>query len=221
MTDESHHLSISGGPNVWEGCKLVKGGTPNKWVKARLMFPNAKGLGVTATPLRADGQGLGRHADGVFDVLTEGPTMRWLIDNGYLTDYKIFAPPSDLAEIPLSKTTGDFNEHAMRDITAKSSLVIPAEKAVHVGDVVKHYLRIAQGKLGITFVPSIKIAEEICKQFNESGVPAAVVSADTPDIERFEILERFERRELLQLINVDLFGTDRDWETACKSLRQS
>lgn len=191
VTDEAHHLLRE-----------------NKWGKAVEMFPNAKGLGVTATPLRADGRGLGRHSDGVFDRLVEGPSMRWLIDNGYLTDYKIFAPPSDIvgANIPMSKTTGDFNEKALRDITAKSSIVVPSEKAVHVGDVVKHYLRIAPGKLGITFVPSIKIAEEIRDQFVESGVPAAVVSADTPDIERFEILERFERRELLQLINVDLFG---------------
>src|SRR5271165_845796 len=65
----------------------------NKWGTAAGLFPNARGLYPTATPLRADGQGLGRHADGLMDALVIGPSMRDLINMGYLTDYRIFAPP--------------------------------------------------------------------------------------------------------------------------------
>ena len=182
IQDEAHHVL-----------------TANKWGKAADLFPNARGLGVTATPTRADGMGLGRHHDGLFDVMVEGPTMRELIDAGYLTEYKIFAPPSDLdlSEVATSKATGDYNANGLRAAVQKSHIL---------GDVVSHYLKLARGKLGVTFTPDVATATETAERFNASGVPAEVVSAKTPDAERAAILERFKRRELLQLVNVDLFG---------------
>jgi len=182
VQDEAHHV-LAG----------------NKWGTAADMFPNAKGLGVTATPLRADGNGLGRHADGLFDDMVVGPSMRELINMGYLTDYRVFAPPSDLdlGAVKISKTTGDYSRDGMVKAVRKSHVI---------GDVVEHYKRIAMGKLGITFAPDVKTATEISEQFNANGVPAAVVSAKTPDAERIAILRRFKNRELLQLVNVDLFG---------------
>lgn len=177
----------------------------NKWGKAVKLFPNALGLGVTATPERADGAGLGRHADGVFDVMYVGPNMRTLIDRGYLTDYRIIVPPTsfDASALPVSKTTGDYIDNAVREAVGASSIV--GSREVH-GDIVTHYLKFARGKLGVTFVPSIKIAEEVKQQFIEEGIPAEVVTGETPDIERARILRRFKNRELLNLINVDLFG---------------
>lgn len=171
----------------------------NKWGTAAAMFPNAKGLGVTATPLRADGKGLGRHADGLFDVMVEGPGMRDLINMGYLTDYRVFAPPSDidLSAVNVSQTTGDYNPQKLKVAVRKSHVI---------GDVVKHYLKIAPGKLGVTFATDVETATDIASQFNAAGVPAAVVSAKTPDTERIALLRKFKNRELLQLVNVDLFG---------------
>lgn len=171
----------------------------NKWGTAAAMFPNAKGLGVTATPLRADGKGLGRHADGLFDVMVEGPGMRDLIDSGYLTDYRIFAPPSDFVRPGAESvgSTGDFTRQKMTTAVRRSHII---------GDIVTHYLRIAPGKLGVTFVPDVETATDVAAQFNAAGVPAEVVSAKTPDAERIAILRRFKNRELLQLVNVDLFG---------------
>lgn len=171
----------------------------NKWGTAFKMFPNARGLGVTATPLRADGKGLGRHADGLFDVMVEGPGMRDLISMGYLTDYRVFAPPSDidLSAVNVSQTTGDYNPQKLKVAVRKSHVI---------GDVVKHYLKIAPGKLGVTFATDVETATDIAAQFNAAGVPAAVVSAKTPDAERIALLRRFKNRELLQLVNVDLFG---------------
>ncbi|MCH9712728.1 MAG: DEAD/DEAH box helicase [Proteobacteria bacterium] len=181
VQDEAHHV-------------LLK----NKWGKAVDMFPNAIGLGVTATPDRADGYGLGRHADGVFDDMVEGPQMRELIEMGYLTDYRVFAPPSDIDLTNVNTTaSGEFNKDKVKTAVKKSHVI---------GDVVKHYLRIAPGKLGITFADSVETATEIAAEYNRAGVPAAVVSADTPDAERVTILRRFKARELLQLVNVDLFG---------------
>lgn len=171
----------------------------NKWGRAAEMFPNAWGLGVTATPLRADGRGLGREADGLFDAMVLGPTMRDLIGQGYLTDYRIFAPPSDVDYSAVSVTpSGDYSP-------AKLSAAVHASSTI-VGDVVGHYLKIARGKLGVTFAVDIDHAKEIAQAFNAAGVPAEVVSAKTDALNRQRILRRFKAREVLQLVNVDLFG---------------
>lgn len=184
VMDEAHHV--------------LKG---NKWGTGVDMFPNAKGLGPTATPCRADGKGLGRHADGVFDAIVEGPTMRDLIDAGYLTDYRVYAPPPALMmlEEDISKSTGEYKRDAVvRKFRQNKSRVI--------GDVVDQYIKHANGKLGITFVPDVEDAHDTASAFTARGVPAKVVTADTSDAERIAILRQFKNREILQLVNVDLFG---------------
>jgi superfamily II DNA or RNA helicase len=180
--DEAHHVLRS-----------------NKWGAACAMFPNAYGLGVTATPARADGCGLGAHADGVFEGIVQGPELRELIDAGYLTDYRVFAPPSDVdySEVTIT-ASGDYSPAKLRAAVHASDKI--------VGDVVKHYLRIAPGKLGVTFAVDIESAKEICAAYRAAGVPAEIVSAKTPAMLRSQILRRFKARQVLQLVNVDLFG---------------
>lgn len=186
ILDEAHHLTQA----------------PGKWGKAIEMFPNAQGLGVTATPNRADGKGLGRHASGYIDAMVLGPTMRELIDAGYLTDYIIYAPPTpgdlDLSSVAISAATGDYNADQLRAAVHKSAKL--------VGDVVEHYLRIAPGKLGVVFAVDIEEATKTADAFNAADVAAAVVSSKNSDQERRAILRRFHNRELTVLVNVDLFG---------------
>jgi DNA repair protein RadD len=181
MQDEAHHVLKE-----------------NKWGQAAAKFPNAWGVFPTATPIRADGRGLGRHADGLMDALIEAPTMREIINMGYLTDYRIFAPPSDLdlATVEVG-ASGEFKQHQLSAAVRKSHLV---------GDVVGHYTRIAKGKLGVTFATDVEEATKIAAEFRAAGVPAEVVSAKTPDTLRADILRRFRTRQVLQLVNVDLFG---------------
>ena len=115
-----------------EGHHALRG---NKWGRAATLFPNARGLYPTATPIRADGNGLGRYADGLADSLIEGPSMRELIKRGYLTDYRIFAPPSDLDLSNVNITaSGDYSPNRLRTAVHKSRIT---------GDIVKHYLKIA------------------------------------------------------------------------------
>ena len=182
VMDEAHHVLVN-----------------NKWGKAVAMFPNARGLGVTATPERADGRGLGREYDGVMDKLVVGVSMRELIIAGFLSDYRVFAPPSDLdlTAVKISKATGEYN---------RDGVVRAIHKSHVVGDVVKHYLRIAPGKLGVTFASDVKTAHEIAAGYNAADVPAAVVHAGTPDADRVRLLREFRNRKILQLVNVDLFG---------------
>ena len=181
VQDEGHHIL-----------------TKNKWGKVVDMASNARGLGVTATPTRADGRGLGQHADGVIDKMVEGPSMRYLIEDGYLTDYRIFAPKSDLNLEDVKITaSGDFS---------KPQLKVAVQKSKIIGDVVEHYQKIASGKLGVTFTVDVETATATAEKYRQSGIPAEVVSHKTPDATRAAILRRFRKREILQLVNVDLFG---------------
>lgn len=181
QTDEAHHLLKN-----------------NKWGKATELFPNARGIGWTATPGRADGYGLGRHADGVMDAMVSGPTMRELIRNGYLTDYRLLCPPSDLdlSNVPIT-ATGDYSAPKLRAAVHKSHIT---------GDIVRTYLQYAKGLKGVTFAVDVEHAQEIAQAFRAAGVRAEIVTAETPDTLRESILRRFEKGEIDQLVNVDLFG---------------
>lgn len=173
----------------------------NKWGRAFSLFENARGCFPTATPLRADGKGLGSHADGLVDALVEGPPLRWMIDNGYLTDYQLILPQVsdlDMEGVEISPTTGDYAHNQMVKRVKSSTKII--------GDVVKTYLEFAPGKKGITFAVDVEHATMIADAFNAAGVPAQVVHADTEEADRRNYMRAFRKGELLQLVNVDLFG---------------
>ena len=182
VMDEAHHVLKS-----------------NKWGKCVSLFPNAKGLGVTATPQRADGNGLGAANDGVFNDLILGPDTYDLMNMGYLSKYRVIVSEThlNLNDNDISKTTGDYK---------KTRLVAATEESSIIGDVVSHYLKFAAGKIGITFVPSIKIAEETAEKFNKAGVPAKALSSKNNDLERYRALRDLREGRLKQLVNVDLFG---------------
>lgn len=184
IQDEAHHV--------------LRG---NKWGKAWEKFPNSRGLGLTATPDRTDGKGLGRDFDGVFDSLVQTVGMRELIDQGYLTDYVYIGDPEALKGIENSVHTGasgDFKAQELSDYFKQNTQI--------TGDIVKHYLHYAPGKLGVTFAVDISHANEIADAFRKAGVPAEVLSGKTPDALRRNMLRRFANREFLQLVSVDILG---------------
>lgn len=171
----------------------------NKWGRGLQLFPNAKWMLPTATPCRADGKGLGSHASGLVDELVVGPTMRWMIDNGYLTDCVVRAPqPSDLDLSDVDIVNGEFNKDQARAAVKRSSKII--------GDVVGLYARETAGKLGIVFAVDVEHAGQLSQAFNAAGFPAAVITADNSTEERREMLKAFKRGDLRVLVNVDLFG---------------
>ncbi len=186
VCDEGHHLLRE-----------------NKWGRAVSMFANARTLAVTATPSRADGAGLGRDADGICDVIVTGPSMRSLIDAGYLSQYKIYAPPSDIdvSHVPLGKD-GDFVVPKLAEAIHKSKTI--------VGNVVETYKKRALGKLGITFAVDIAAAVEIAQAYRDAGVPAEVITGKTLTSVRASILAKFKRGEIKQLVNVAIFGEGYD-----------
>lgn len=191
---------------VDEGHHVTQGSI---WHRSMEMFPRARGLLKTAHAIRADGLGLGRPSvahpkrDGVVDALVVGPCGRELIDAGYLCDYEVRVPPSDvdISDVPIGDS-GDFSP-------AKLSAAVHASKTI-VGDIVRDYIRFAGGKLGLTFAVDVAAANEICNAYNAAGVPAAVITDKTPIAQRGALMRQFTARKLLQLVSVDVLGEGTD-----------
>jgi len=171
----------------------------NKWGTGAGLFTRAIGLGVTATPRRCDNAPLGRTFGGLFDHMVVGPTMRELINMGYLSEYRIFAPPASIARstLKVSENTGEFTPESTRDASHKSPIV---------GDMVDQYQKIAAGKRAIAFVVDVETAKEVAARFMAAGIPAEAISGMTDDTTRQRAIERFARGDTLVLVNVDLFG---------------
>lgn len=170
----------------------------NKWGTGAAMFPNAYGLGVTATPSRSDGQGLGRHADGVFDAMVEGPSMRQLIDMGFLTEYEIACPKSDIeVDDDDIGASGDYSRAKLAEASKKSQIV---------GDVVQQWFKYARGKQTIVFVTDVETAGKVAENFRQHGIATESISAKTPDATREAWVKKFRAGKLTVLVNVDLFG---------------
>lgn len=176
INDESHHVLAA-----------------NKWGTGLGLFTNALGLGITASPSRADGQGLGRHHDGLFDDMVVGLNMRQLIEIGALTDYELVLAESDL-------------EIEDEDIDSPSKLKAAADRSHIVGDVVTEYIKHALGKRAIVFATDVENANKIAASFMAHGIAAASVSAKSSTDYRNEMVERFKDGRLRVLVNVDLFG---------------
>lgn len=183
IVDEGHHLICD-----------------NKWGKGVGLFthPECRGLLPTATPERTDGKGLGRHADGLADAMVEGPPMRWLIDQGHLTDYRVVCVESDLKLLESEVgATGDWSVQALKKASEKSHIV---------GDVVGEYLRWAPGKLGITFTTDVDTAAAMTTAYRVAGVRAACLTGKTNDALRRQILRQFAAREISQIVAVDIIS---------------
>lgn len=186
-----------------EGHHLLK---KNKWGKAVTMFPRARGLGVTATPRRADGNGLSRESHGLYDFMVGSTTTAWLIKNQFLSPYDIVCPTSDIHvnDNDLS-SGGDYSPVKLAR----------ASKASHiVGDVVQNYIKFAMGRKAICFVTDVETAGNIANNFNAWGIPAAALSAKTNPAVREKWIEDFKAGRLLVLVNVDLFDEGFDVPSA-------
>lgn len=172
--DEAHHIGAASWDNLFRA------------------FPRAKILGLTATPWRLDGQGLGRW----FDRMIEGPTTRQLIEERSLCEFRLFAPSRpDLTGV--GTVAGEYN---------RGALAAAMDKPAIVGDAICHYRRLCLGKRAVVFAAGVENSRHIVAQFLAAGIPAEHVDGAMPTNERDAAVERFRRGETLILSNADLFG---------------
>ena len=154
-------------------------------------YPDAYILGVTATPCRTDGSGF----DDLFDALVSITSPRELIEQGYLSDYKLIASPQAISTKGIKSTGGDFNN---RDLAASVDVVELA------GDLIGAYKLYAIAKKCVVFAINCNHSKAIAKRYRASGIPAEHLDGETPDEERKAVIERFRTGETLVLCNVNI-----------------
>lgn len=154
--------------------------TAGSWRKVISHWEKSFVLGVTATPTRTDGQGLGITSGGVFDSLILGPSVGDLIAMGYLTEPIVYAPKTDLDLSGLRSRMGDYE---------KEELVKRVDKPKITGSAVEHYRKLCNGVPAIAFCASVEHAKHVAADFSSSGYRAKSLDGKMGDLERKQIIE--------------------------------
>jgi superfamily II DNA or RNA helicase len=153
-----------------------------QWRKLLVHQADAWVLGVTATPARLDGKGLGIDAGGHFDELVLGPSIKELQAGGYLCPIRYFLPPQRLNRSALRvMRTGDYN-------AGETEAALQADDASITGDVIEHYRRHCDHKPAIVFVPTVDYGEHIAAVFRAAGYRAECVEGRTEKQRRDELI---------------------------------
>lgn len=176
ITDESHH------------------GLANSYRKIYDYFSDVLRLSFTATPIRLNGSGLGD----VNDILLEEVDAEWLVQNGFLSPYKYYAPKLIDEDHLMLNSLKEFSSSSIDNAINQSNTIY--------GDVIKHYKALADGEQAIAYCHSITASKAIEEVFNKMGIPTAHIDAKTPKVERDTLISKFRSKEIRILTNVDLIG---------------
>lgn len=172
ITDEAHHAVAESFSDVLAA------------------YPDAFHVGVTATPYRLDGRGLGA----VFEEIVVAAYPHELVELGYLVKPRIYtAPPPDLAGI--RKVAGDYAQGQLSE--RMTSLV---------GDVVKTWEKLGQGRKTVAFAVDINHSKALTDRFLEAGVPAEHFDGGDDRSTRRAVLDRFRSGETTVLSNCSLIS---------------
>lgn len=174
VLDEAHHAAAA------------------SWSKTLKAFGNAYVVGLSATPLRIDGRGLAEH----FDTIVEGPTVKNLIDEGYLSRYRLFAP-SNVDTTGLHTRAGDWVRSEVDSLVNKPAIT---------GNVVRTYQRLCGGKRAIVFCVSVAHSRAVAESFLLEGISAKHIDGGMNDRERDGAVRAFRSGTIQVLCNCDLFG---------------
>lgn len=148
-------------------------------------------IGLTATPIRLDGRGLGE----IYHEMVQVVPMRELIAQGFLVKPRVFAPfTPDMTGIKTSK--GDFDATQTADLMDKSQIT---------GDIIKHWKQHANGRKTICFASSVEHSKHITEQFNAVGISARHLDGTTPAVLRDSTLQAWRDGEFDVLSNMGLF----------------
>ena len=153
IIDEAHHATAS------------------TWRKIFSAFPNATKLGVTATPIRGDGIGLGAQCGGVFEDLVIGPQINDLIERGYLVRPKLYRSPEAIDFTGIRTRMGDFDRGQMAKLMNSKDIT---------GDAADHYRDLLRGDPAVVFCCNVDHAKAVAAQFRDMGFRSEAVYGKRP-----------------------------------------
>jgi DNA repair protein RadD len=184
IVDEAHHIAA------------------NTYMQILQAYPKAYVLGVTATPVRSDGKGLGKGFGGIFDTMILGPTVQDLIDRGFLVEPIIYTSNQQLDFSGLNRgKSGDFTRPGMEKIMDKPAII---------GNAVDHYRSICAYEPGVAFCVSRKAAEHTASEFRAMGFKSFSVDGTTDHGDRKRILNGLSDGSVNVVTSCDVIseGTD-------------
>lgn len=157
VVDEAHHTSAGSYVAILEA------------------WPNAKVLGLTATPYRLDGSGLG----GQYQRLVVGAHVSRLIRDGYLVRTRTFAPP---ASAGLRQVRVRGADYALEDAARLLDLAAP------IAEIVRTWQTHAAGRLTVGFACNVAHAQHLAEAFTAAGIPSASIDGDDDQGRRDQVL---------------------------------
>lgn len=198
--------------DFWPGADVIivdEAHTQHKAWTEYVMQTKAAVIGLSATPFSP---GLGK----IFTNLVNATTMHDLTDSGVLVPMRIFScTKADMRDAATSG--GEWTDGAAEE----RGMAI-------VGDVVSEWAKYSSDRKTIVFGATIKHCEEICRQFINAGVMAAVFTSDTVEAEREMLLKEYRKRDstLRVLISVEALAKGFDVPDVgcvvdCRPLRKS
>jgi DNA repair protein RadD len=162
------------------------------WAKVLHHFHRARVLGVTATPCRCDGQGLGEW----YGEMVLGPSAAELTDGGHLSPARILAPPG-ITLSGLRKRMGDFDMRQAAEMLSSGQAM---------GSPLSHYRQHLNGQTAIAFCCSVAHAEAVAQLFNDHGIAAASIDGTMDAASRRLLLERLGTGTIKVLTSCSLIG---------------
>ncbi len=166
IVDEAHHALAKSYRWMWE------------------QWPEAKFLGLTATPCRLNGAGF----TDLFDTLLQADSIRTFIEKGWLSDFEyVSASPESvvLQQVRSLKKRGADGDYQTKEMVAVMDV---PESTEHL---YRTYQKFAGGKKGIVYAIDRQHAQHIAACYRQHGVNCEVIDSKTPREEREKIVEAY------------------------------
>ena len=162
------------------------------------LYPDAKLLGVTATPYRLNHAGFRPE----FDQLIVSAPVSEFIKRGYLCDYEYYSikPDSKLQrKIDRMKLdyVGDYMQKDMMDVIDNDKIR---------ADILETYQKLAAGKKTIVYTINRDHNVHLAKKFAQAGITSASIDSQTPRYTRDSIVNQFREGQIQVLFNVNIFS---------------
>ena len=197
------HLRFKPKVILIDECHHVRAAT---WEKVLAMYADAKLVGLTATPERLDGKGLGHH----FAEMVLGPNILELVDMGFLAPTRVLRIPSSMMMDGVR--TDRHGEYRQDDVREKVTDAV-------IADAVSAYMRYAKGRRAIFFGVHRDHSKRVCAGLRELGVRAEHVDGDDPTARRDRIMNEFKTGGVDVVGNVQLVDEGFD-APACEVIMQ-